>query len=283
MNTLNLHQSAPLLITAGPTYLDIDAYACMVALAELLRLQGKQAFAYSQAPCNYSVCASLMKDDHLMRELPQGVSADTAAYIVVDVSDPDFLKDSVPLDRVTALYDHHVGAEPFWTSRIGENAHIEFIGAAATLIYREWQRAGLQEHMSRDTALLLIAAILDNTLNMTASNATAEDAAVLEALCIKANVTKDWCASYFAQVQSAVEADLKNALFGDIKTVYNHTILPNRIAQLCVWDARRILERLPDIRSWFDGSGTWMINIIDIRHNDGYFVCDTPLHQQARL
>ena len=33
------------IITAGSTYLDIDAYACMVALAELLSLQGKGAVA----------------------------------------------------------------------------------------------------------------------------------------------------------------------------------------------------------------------------------------------
>lgn len=271
----------PILITAGPTYLDIDAYACCVALAELLRLQGVNAIAYSRAPYNYSVCASLVREGQIVRELPAGVSADTAEYIVVDVSDPDFLKDSVPLERVTAVYDHHVGAEEFWSSRLGERACIEFIGAAATLIWREWKTAGLQDSLPRETALLLIAAILDNTLNLTASHTTAEDKAALRELCIRADITEDWCAAYFAQVQASVEADLKNALFGDIKTVYRSDTLPDRIAQLCVWDANRILERLPEIRSWFGGNGTWMINMIDIRHNRGCFICEDPACQRV--
>ena len=32
-------------VTAGSTYLDIDAYACAVALSELLRLRGENALA----------------------------------------------------------------------------------------------------------------------------------------------------------------------------------------------------------------------------------------------
>ena len=47
------------IVTAGATYLDIDAYACMIALVELLRLQGAEAVAWSNAPCNYSVCPAL--------------------------------------------------------------------------------------------------------------------------------------------------------------------------------------------------------------------------------
>jgi hypothetical protein len=124
----------PVLITAGSTYLDIDAYACAVAMAELLRLQGVRAFAYSQAPCNYSVCGSLTAKGQILRELPADVSEQEASYIIVDVSDPEFLKSSVPLERVVEVYDHHVGFEGYWRERIGDGAHIEFIGAAATLI-----------------------------------------------------------------------------------------------------------------------------------------------------
>ena len=58
-------------ITAGSTYLDIVAYACMVAMADLLELQGENnVIAYSSAPCNYSVCRSLVEDGQILRELP---------------------------------------------------------------------------------------------------------------------------------------------------------------------------------------------------------------------
>lgn len=273
--------SSPILITAGSTYLDIDAYACMVAMAELLNLQGENAIAYSAAPYNYSVCGSLVEEGHILRELPAGISAENAKYIITDVSDPEFLKNSVPLDRVAEVYDHHVGFEEYWTSRIGEGTHIEFIGAAATLIYREWKKYGLQDQMKSSTARLLIAAILDNTLNLTSSNTTSEDIETFNELCRKENTDKEWCASYFTEVQKSVEADLKNAIFNDIKYVRNNAVLPPRVAQVCVWNAESILSKLAEIRAFFkDIPEAWMLNIIDIAHRCSYFVCDDEYHQK---
>lgn len=266
-------------ITAGSTYLDIDAYACIVALSELLNLQGKKAIPFSSAPCNYSVCESIIAGSHIERKLPPCLLKD-AKYIIVDVSDPEFLKESVPLDRITEIYDHHVGFEKFWENKIGKNSHIEFIGAAATLIYGEWKKSGLQNKMNRSTALLLIAAILDNTLNMTSSNTTQEDIDTFNALCEKENIGKEWCASYFSQVQSNVEKDLKNALFTDIKTLRNNDILPSEVAQLCVWNAESLLLRLSQIREWFKCKESWMINIIDIKNRCNYFVCDDECCQR---
>ncbi|MBE6564452.1 MAG: DHH family protein [Ruminococcaceae bacterium] len=268
-----------ILITAGSTYLDIDAYACCVAMQELLSLQGKRAIAYSTAPCNYSVCASLTAEGQMTDTLPQDVCPSCCDYIIVDVSDPAFLSDSVPLERVSAVYDHHTGFEDYWHARIGDNAKIEFVGAAATLVYREWQKSKMQDSMSRQTALLLIAAILDNTLNLTSSNTTEEDLDVFRTLCRKENIGEDWCASYFAEVQKSVEADLKTALLKDTKTVQSE-ILPPRVAQLAVWDAQSLLNRLPDIRKWFGESERYLINIIDIRKHCSYFVCDDVPSQE---
>lgn len=270
------------IITAGSTYLDIDAYACSIALAELINLKGGTAIAYSNAPCNYSVCNSLMEEDHIQHSLPTDCSGENAKYIIVDVSDPEYIKDSVPLDRVVEVYDHHVGFEDYWNSRIGDKSHIEFIGAAATLIYREWKKAGLQDKMTRSTALLLIAAILDNTLNLTSSNTTAEDIETFHELCRRENIGEEWCAGYFSEVQSNVEEDLRNALFNDLKAIQNKSVLPPRIAQLCVWDVENIIRKLPEIRQWFsDNSDSWMINIIDIKQRCSYFVCDDNYHQWA--
>ena len=266
---------AYIIITAGSNYQDIDAYACCVALAELMRLKGERAVAYSQAPCNYSVCKSLIAEGQMANQLPADCDPQTSVYIIADVSDPDYVKDSVPLDRVTAVYDHHVGFEAYWAKRIGEDAKIEFLGAAATLVCREWKAAELYEKMSRSTALLLIAAILDNTLNLTSSNTTTEDVQTFRELCEKEKIGRDWCDAYFAEVQASVEADLKNAIFNDLKTLRNNAVLPPRIAQLCVWNADNILARLNEIREWFsDGKAACMINIIDIQHYCSWFICD---------
>ena len=267
------------IITAGSSYLDIDAYACMVAMTELLKLQNINAVAYSKASCNYSVCASLTEEGQILRELPANVLEKEARYIIVDVSDPEFLKRSVPLDCVCEVYDHHVGFEDYWSKRIGDGAHIEFIGAAATLIYREWKRSGLQDKMSHSTVLLLIAAILDNTLNLTSTNTTEEDIEVFNELCSLACVGEDFRKLYFCEVQKNVEADLKNALFGDIKTVRDNAILPGKVAQLCVWNAKSILARLFEIRGWFLCE-PWLINIVDLARNCSFFVCDDIEYQQ---
>lgn len=262
-------------VTAGSTYLDIDAYACMVAMAELLNLKGECAIAYSNAPGNYSICDFLVEKGKISNEFSCDIQSENIKYIIVDVSDPEFLKNSVPLDNIVEIYDHHVGFEEYWTSRIGRNAHIEFIGAAATLIYREWKRAGLVSKMSQNTALLLIAAILDNTLNLTSANTMNEDVAAFKELCQRFDIGAEWCAEYFRSVQENIESDLKNALFKDLKTVYNNDILPPKFAQLCVWDAVSVLDRLSEIRIYFSElSEKYMINIIDIKHGCSYFVCD---------
>ena len=268
------------ILTAGSNYLDIDAYACMVAMAELLNLKGENAIAFSQAPCNYSVCQSILNEGQISRKLPSNLDEKNAKYIIVDVSDPEFLKSSVPLDRVIEVYDHHVGFEDYWQTRIGDGACIEFIGAVATLIYREWKKTEFVDKMSRSTALLLIAAILDNTLNLTSSNTTSEDIETFNELCKREHITKEWCASYFSEVQKSVEEDLQHALFGDVKNIRENSILPPYIGQVSVWNVDSILERLEEICRWFNGYyDSWMLNIIDIQHNCSYFVCNNTKNQ----
>ena len=268
------------IVTAGSTYLDIDAYACCVAMAELLALRGEKAVAYSCANYNYSVCRSLIGEGQILDVLPPAIDPEKAKYIIVDVSDPEYIKGSVPLENAVAVYDHHVGFERYWKDRVGDGAQIQFIGAAATLIFREWEQCGLLEKMTRATALLLIAAILDNTLYLTSSNTTDADIRAFRVLCEKEGIGEDWCAAYFSEVQKNVESDLENALFNDLKIIRGGPVLPANVAQLCIWDARGILEKLPQIRQWLSRcSGSWMLNLIDVKHRCSYFVCDDEHHQ----
>lgn len=269
------------IITSGSSYLDIDAYACCVAMSELLELKGEKSIAYSDAPFNYSVCRSLIDKNRLVNVLPCDCDPMQSKYVIVDVSDPNFLGDDLPLERVSAVYDHHVGFEEYWISRIGDGAHIEFIGAAATLIYREWKKVGLQNNMTRSTALLLIAAILDNTLNLTSSNTTEEDRNTFNELCEREQIGEDWITAYFTEVQSNVEADLKCALLNDMKNIGCNDVLPSKIGQLCVWNVQRIMNAIEDIRKWMNEvADVWMLNIIDIRHRRSVFICDSIFYQK---
>lgn len=277
---MNENKQNTYIITAGASYLDIDAYACCVAMQELLEQKREKAIAYSDAPINYSVCRSLIEKSHLVNVLPRDCDPKQARYIIVDVSNPDFFGKYVPLEQVTEVYDHHIGFEEYWTSRIGDGTHIEFVGAAATLIYREWKKAGLQDNMTRSTALLLITAILDNTLNLTSSNTTSDDRETFDELCKREHIDEEWVASYFTEVQANVEADLKRALLNDMKTIVDNDVLPPQMGQLCVWDVQRIMSELDDIRQWMsEVADNWMLNVIDIQHRCSFFICYNVFYQ----
>lgn len=268
-------------ITAGSAYLDIDAYACCVAMAQLLQCRGMNAIAWSNAPRNCSVCDHLTVDAPIAAALPAGWDEKSAKFILVDISDPAYLSPEVSPERVVGVFDHHVGFEEYWQSRIGKGCCIEFIGAAATLVYRQWKAAGLLSQMPSATARLLIAAILDNTLNLTSPVTTQEDRDAFAQLCRRENVGEAWCAEYFSQVQECIEADLKNALFGDIKRVSGNQVLPPLVGQLCLWNVEALLRSLPQIRRWFAQEGqSWMLNLIDIHQNCSYFVCDDSAYQE---
>lgn len=277
---MNENKQNTYIITAGSSYLDIDAYACCVAMRELLELKREKAIAYSDVPFNYSVCRSLIEKRHFVNVLPRDCDPKQARYIIVDVSDPDFLGKNIPLEQVSEVYDHHVGFETYWTSRIGDGTHIEFIGAAATLIYREWKKTGLQDNMTRSTALLLIAAILDNTLNLTSSNTTADDRDAFDELCKREHIGEEWVAAYFTEVQANVESDLKHALLNDMKIIGDNDVLPPKMGQLCVWDVQRIMSALDNIRQWMNEvADVWMLNVIDIQHRCSFIICDSIFYQ----
>lgn len=278
---MNIEKTELYIITSGSSYLDIDAFSCCIAMRDLLILRGMRAVAYSKAPLNYSIPNHIIGDREMINSLPNDIQAQNVKYIIVDVSDPDYIKDNASISNVVEVYDHHVGFEDYWKERIGEGTHIEFIGAAATLIYREWKKVNLLDNMSRKTALLLIAAILDNTLNLSSGNTTEEDIEAFKELCDIAEVNEEWCVEYFVQVQKNIEADLRNALLKDVKCIDSNNCLPKYIAQISVWDAHKIIGEIDQIREWFNESlQSWMLNIIDIEHHLGYFVCDDIYYQK---
>lgn len=270
------------IVTAGSSYLDIDAYACCVAMRDFLLLQGRNAIAYSSAINNYSIPPCIAELGMINQSFPKEIETAKVQYIIVDVSDPSYLDQNISISNVIEVYDHHIGYEDYWNKKIGcANTHIEFIGAAATLIYRLFLSYGLQNQMNQSTAKLLIAAILDNTLNLTSKNTTEEDRRAFSDLCQMANVDSEWCIHYFREVQRQIEDHLYNAIFGDIKHIQHSALLPDRIAQLCVWDALKTIDKLTDIRKWFGESGnTWLLNIVDIQKHCSFFVCDHKNYQR---
>lgn len=192
-------------ITSGSAYIDIDAYACIIAYAELLRMQGIEAVALNTAPLNESISKTVRSWRATLETVYVPSLSDT--FTLIDVSDPGHFDRIVDIARVDEVIDHHPGFESYWQERIGDDAHIEFIGAACTLVYERWKAAGLLEKMSVISARLLVCGILDNTLNFGANVTTQRDIEAYDKLLVQADLPDNWTAQYFTECQEVILSD----------------------------------------------------------------------------
>jgi inorganic pyrophosphatase/exopolyphosphatase len=261
-----------IVVTSGSQFLDIDAYGSCLAAAELLQLQGKAAQAVSTAPLNDSITPTIRSWQAPLTTKYQPNEEDT--FILVDVSDPAFFDPIVDLERVVGVIDHHTGFEQRWADLPAGATTIEFIGAACTLVYEQWQRAGQADQLSQLNARLLMSGILDNTLNFKAQVTTERDRQAYAALSRPADLPDSWPAEYFEACQHTIEQDVAGALANDTKLLGPELALPVGFGQLVVWDAQRILaEHQPDIVAALQRiSPDWAINIVSISEGHSYLM-----------
>lgn len=266
-------------VTAGSAYLDIDAYACCIAYAELLNCQGVAARAVSGAPLNASIPERLKINGEALDDY---VPTAQDEFVLVDISDHHHFDPIVVLDQVVEVIDHHPGYEHYWAQRLGCAADIRPVGAAATQVFQRWGAADLLPKISQQSAALLATAILDNTLNLTGKMTTALDVQAYESLARLARLPADWPAQYFSECQAAIESDLAAALAADLKQMKPETHLPQVFAQMTVWDADALLQKhRPTINRWMAEQGDdWLLNVISIRDRKSCFLAPAELSQQ---
>ena len=226
------------IITSGKKYIDIDALACIFAYKELLDLKNQDSKMVVTAELNSSVT-----DKYREINFDKDISDfDNLEFIIVDVSDPNYFEDFVDLDSISNIFDHHPGFERYWNEKIGTKSVIEPIGAAATLIFREYKKSGLLEKISSLSAELLAVAILSNTLNFQAKITKNEDKEAYEELKKFFKYTSDFEEKYFLEVQNSIEKDFLNSLKNDSKEVSQDLF----IAQLEIWDSNKIINNFYD-------------------------------------
>ncbi|WP_339538655.1 DHH family protein [Pseudomonas sp. RA_15y_Pfl2_54] len=267
------------IITSGAAYLDIDAYACCIAYAELLNLQGIPARAVSSTQPNASVSKTVLGWGpalHVYAAKPND------EFVLVDVSDYHHVDPIVVLDQVVEVIDHHPGYEHYWAQKLGTAADIRPIGAAATQVFQRWQAAGLVSQISEQSAALLATAILDNTLNFTGQTTTAADIGAYAELASRAKLCADWAEQYFLECQAGIEANLAAALAADLKRMKPDSHLPHNFAQMTVWDADALLQKhRPTINCWMAEQGEdGVLNVIGIRDRKSCFLAPSTVSQQ---
>ncbi len=256
-------------VTSGKKYIDIDAYAGCIAYAKLLNLKGIKAKAISTAKLNESIIPSLMK---LTPKLDEYRPDKEDEYIIIDVSNKDYFDTFVQEEKIIGIIDHHVGFEEYWQNKLKEKAQIEFIGSVATIIVELYEKENLLEQISKDLAILLISAILDNTLNLKAKITTKRDIIAYKKL---EKIIKDetYPEKYFKECQIGINHNLKKAIENDTKIENVNAILPPIFAQLTIWDKDSILENKPIIYETLNSIGTkWMLNLICLKDGKSYLL-----------
>lgn len=262
-------------VTAGSSYMDIDAYAGCVAYAELLRAQDMEAEAISTAPLNESINPTIRSWNAPIKTAYTPSASDL--YVMIDVSDPAYFDKIVDLARVADIMDHHVGFEQYWQERLGGNVSIEFIGAACTLVYERWKLAWLFEKMSVLSARLLVCGILDNTLNFGAKVTTSRDEEAYTALIAKADLPTDWPVQYFTACQQAIINNIVNAVQNDKKiAIFKSFVHPVCCGQMAVWNAREVLAKQEQTLQQILASikPHWFMNLMSVGEKKSYFFTD---------
>lgn len=268
-----------IVVTSGSKYIDIDAYASCIAYANLLNLKGKEAKAVSSAKTNESIPSSLLK---LNIGLDNYKPSKEDEFIIIDVSNKVFFDKFVNEDKIIEVIDHHVGYEEYWKNKLQDKSKIEFVGAVATLIVELYEKEGFLYEITKELAILLISAILDNTLNLKAKVTSKRDITAYEKL---ERIIQDrkYPEKYFLECQSQINKDLKLAIENDTKTEYVSLILPPIFSQLTIWDKEIVLRNKDVLYTILNKMGNkWMLNLICLKDGKSYLIAQ-DLEVQKKL
>ncbi len=262
-------------VTSGSRYIDIDAYAGCIAYKHLLNLKGIQSKAVSTANLNESITSSLLK---LNAKLDDYIPQKDDEFIIIDVSDKNFFDEIVKEKQIIEIIDHHTGFENYWKERLNDNSKIEFIGAVVTIIFELYEKENLQNKIPMDIALLMMAAILDNTLNLKAKVTTNRDINTYKKLEKIAEISEDYAIKYFGECQQIIEDNIESALKNDTKIGVVSKILPSVIAQLTVWNKDEILNNKKLIFDTLNEYGNeWLLNLICLEEGKSYIIASNNL------
>lgn len=260
-------------LTAGVRYLDIDAYASMVAYRELLRsLQDKnlgEILAVSSANINGTVPEILRFPEFTLDTKFDSTDAD---FVLLDVSNPEHFDPIVKMERVVEVIDHHTGYEQYWQEHKDVKSQIEFIGAVCTMIFERIVAAKRTEILTPNLCKLLAAGILDNTLNLKASITTERDVMAYHELLKIGKIPENWSKTYFETCQEGMLQDAKAAIFDDMKVEKSYALLPAAIGQIILLNHDTLSEE--KIREIFRDFDEWMLNVISLEDGKSYIYFD---------
>ena len=256
------------IVTSGRRYIDIDAYATMIGYAYLLNLKGIEAKAITSAKLNESITEKILSMENKLDEYE---IKENDEFIIVDVSDKGFLDDLVNIDKVIGIIDHHPGFEDQWRN-LENDAIIEPIGAVATIIVEMYEKEGCLEKMPQEIAYMLMAAILDNTLNFKAKITTSRDIESYNKL--NKIVKNDKLAEeYFKECLEKILLNPVDSIKNDTKIGVVSNILPPVMGQLVLWDKDYFIKNMDLLIETMESfKEDWIMNLISLKDGKSYII-----------
>lgn len=256
-------------ITSGKKYIDIDGYAGIFAYRELLRSLGYNAYAFTSAITNESVPEFILNMGFKFDN--QKVDEKTK-FIILDTSNPNFLADYIKQDKIIEIIDHHSGYEEYW-DKFNIVKQIETIGSVCTLIFEKIIKNNNQKILTTNLCKLLIAGILDNTLNLKSNNTTLRDLKAYEELMKFGNVNADFANIYFEACYNDSFENIEENIKRSIKIEKTGDILPEALGQLIFIKRESIFKNIDKINRSFKNFNEWMCNAICLEDGKSYLFC----------
>ena len=196
-------------------------------------------------------------------------------FIIIDVSNKDYFDKIVDDGRIIQIIDHHTGFEEYWKNLLNEKSRIEFIGSVATIIVEEYENDNLLPSMSKEIAILLMSAILDNTLNFKAKVTNERDVVAYRKLAKIVGNIDNYEEKYFLECQKNIETNLVNSLENDTKIEKICEILPQAFSQLTLWNKKFVFENIDIIYKTLNRiSEEWMLNLISLEDGKSYIIAN---------
>lgn len=236
---MNIDATKPIILTASDLWVDIDAYACILAYRHLLDLLGIESKAVIRGEINESVTRSI-RELNLHYEKSFTDNPKDFNYILLDISESKFFAKFVVKENIIKIYDHRAGFERYWQKKLGENSIIELVGSCATLIWEEFKKENLGKKITSDIAKLLAYAVLSNTLDLKSQNTTERDRATLQELLTHAKLSNNWKKDYYNEFETSILDNPRDALINDTKVVRirDQDVV---ISQLELWNSKKFI------------------------------------------
>lgn len=164
--------------------------------------------------------------------------------ILVDASDLNGLEGKMQAEKIVEVIDHRSinEAEKFTNAKI----QIELVGAAATLVAEKFIKNNIE--ISKSSAILLLSAIISNTLNFKGGITTDRDRLAYQFLNKIADLPEDYWKELFGAKSNLDGSKLSQRIVGDLawfKKFGNKTV---GIAQIEMIGGQKLVEnRLKEI------------------------------------